>query len=81
MATHASILAWRTPWTEEPGSLQSVGLQSQIRLSDEHTEEAGRCCGCGDVLPHVPWAPGTHFSSVLGVLVTLSSCLSPANCS
>ena len=27
METHASILAWRTPWTEEPGGLQSVGLQ------------------------------------------------------
>ena len=27
MATHFSILAWRTPWTEEPGGLQSVGLQ------------------------------------------------------
>ena len=27
MATHASILAWRIPWTEEPGGLQSVGLQ------------------------------------------------------
>ena len=24
MATHSSILAWRTPWTEEPGGLQSV---------------------------------------------------------
>ena len=27
MATHSSILAWRTPWTEEPGGLQSTGLQ------------------------------------------------------
>jgi len=27
MATHSSILAWRIPWTEEPGSLQSMGLQ------------------------------------------------------
>ena len=27
MAAHSSILAWRTPWTEEPGGLQSVGLQ------------------------------------------------------
>ena len=27
MATHYSILAWRTPWTEEPGSLQSTGMQ------------------------------------------------------
>ena len=27
MATHSSILAWRIPWTQEPGGLQSVGLQ------------------------------------------------------
>ena len=27
MATHSSILAWRIPWTEEPGGLQSVGFQ------------------------------------------------------
>ena len=27
MATHANILAWRIPWTEEPGGLQSMGLQ------------------------------------------------------
>ena len=35
MATHSSILAWRIPWTEEPGGLQSMGLQrvEQITLS------------------------------------------------
>ena len=27
MAAHYSILAWRIPWTEEPGGLQSIGLQ------------------------------------------------------
>ena len=27
MATHSSVLAWRIPWTEEPGRLQSMGLQ------------------------------------------------------
>ena len=27
MATQSSILAWRIPWTEEPGGLQSMGLQ------------------------------------------------------
>ena len=27
MATHSSILAWEIPWTEEPGGLQSIGLQ------------------------------------------------------
>ena len=26
MATHSSILAWRIPWTEEPGGLQSMGV-------------------------------------------------------
>ena len=28
MLTHSSILAWRIPWTEEPGRLQSMGSQS-----------------------------------------------------
>ena len=28
MATHSSILAWRIPWTEEPGGLQSMGSQT-----------------------------------------------------
>ena len=37
MATHSSTLAWRIPWTEEPGGLQSMGLQRQAWLSDEHT--------------------------------------------
>ena len=27
MATHSNILAWRIPWTEEPGGLQSMGLR------------------------------------------------------
>ena len=30
MATHSRILAWRIPWTEEPGELQSIWSQSQI---------------------------------------------------
>ena len=34
MATHTSSLAWRLPWTEEPGRLQSMGLQSQTQQSD-----------------------------------------------
>ena len=29
MATLSSILGWEIPWTEEPGGLQSIGLQSQ----------------------------------------------------
>ena len=32
MASHSSILAWRIPWTEEPGGLQFMGSQSRTRL-------------------------------------------------
>ena len=35
MATHSSIIAWRIPWTEEHGGLQSMGSKkSQTQLSD-----------------------------------------------
>ena len=34
MATHCSALAWKIPWTEEPGRLQSMGSLSWTRLSD-----------------------------------------------
>ena len=37
MATHSSILAWKILWTEDPGRLQSMELQSQIQLSDSIT--------------------------------------------
>ena len=46
MATHSSILAWRIPWTEEPGGLQSMGLQrvghdwaTSLSLSAHPTKE------------------------------------------
>ena len=34
MAPHSSTLAWKIPWMEEPGALQSMGSLSQTRLSD-----------------------------------------------
>ena len=34
MATHSSILAWRIPWTEEPGGLQTMGSQ-RVTVSKE----------------------------------------------
>ena len=37
MAIHSSILAWKMPWTEEPGGLQSMGLQRDGHdLATEH---------------------------------------------
>ena len=35
MATHSSILAWKIPWTEEPGRLQSMELQESV--TTEHS--------------------------------------------
>ena len=50
VVTHSSILAWRIPWTEEPGGLQSMGSQCQTRLSDlAHTHT--RCLE--DCLAHI----------------------------
>ena len=45
MAPHSSVLAWRIPWTEEPGGLQSIGLQrggySESNLTHTHTHTPG----------------------------------------
>ena len=50
MATHSSILAWRIPWSEEPGGLQSMGSQSQTQLSDcTHTYSNGVYSLVGDI--------------------------------
>ena len=38
MAMHSAILAWKIPWTEEPGGLQSRGSQSRKQLSQQHTQ-------------------------------------------
>ena len=45
-ATHSSIPAWRIPWTEEPGGLQSMGSQSQTQLKwlSTHARMADSSC-------------------------------------
>ena len=46
MATHSIVLAWRIPWTKEPGGLQSMGLQEldlTWRLSHHHHHHAFDC--------------------------------------
>ena len=37
MATHPSVLAWKIPWTGDPGGLQSVGSQSRTRVTEDGT--------------------------------------------
>ena len=45
MATHSSILAWRIPWTGEPGGLQSMGLQG-VRQNEATEREHGGIFFC-----------------------------------
>ena len=46
MAIHSSTLAWRIPWTEEPGGLQSIGLQrvghDRSDLAHTHADQVFR---------------------------------------
>ena len=44
MTTHSSILAWKIPWTEEPGGLQSVGSQGVRHDQAINTGVLGPCC-------------------------------------
>ena len=47
MAAHSSILAWRVPWTEEPGGLESMGSQkSQIQLSNKNNTDPHASQSC-----------------------------------
>ena len=39
MATHCGILAWKTPWTEEPGGLQPMGSQRVGQVAHVHTHD------------------------------------------
>ena len=56
MATHSSILAWRSPWTEEPGRLQSIGLQSRTWLSDlAHAQSISMVCWSQLILIQESW--------------------------
>ena len=38
MATHSSILAWEIPWTEQPGELQSIGLDTTEVTKHSHKD-------------------------------------------
>ena len=71
MATYSSILAWKVPWTEDPGGLQSIGSQSRTRLSRTHSPQIqaapasnpeGRCGGHGLQKPTHFWTTRMRFS-------------------
>ena len=43
MATHSSMLAWEILWVEEPGGIQSMGLQGQTLLSNGAHQNSEQC--------------------------------------
>ena len=51
MATHSSTLAWKIPWTEEPGRLQSMGLQRVDTTERLHFHFSLSCIGEGNGNP------------------------------
>ena len=51
MATHFSALAWRIPWTEEPGGLQSMGSQESDTTEQLHFHFSLSCIGEGNGNP------------------------------
>ena len=69
MATHSSILAWRIPWTEETGGLQSMGLQRVRHDGATNTLTLGRPCtqGCPGIQ-----VPGTFPLYLPGTLPLLA---------
>ena len=66
MATHSSVLAWRIPWTEEPGRLQSIGSQ---RVGHEWSELA--CTHAHGVLRRFPSSGGRTENDFLPTQVQL----------
>ena len=78
-ATHSNILAWRIPWTEEPGGLQSMGLQRvEYNWSDQWRRQwhptpvllPGKSLGWRNLVGYSPW--GRKESDTTGRLSTIS---------
>ena len=70
MATHSSVLAWKIPWTEDPGGLQSMGSQSWTRLG-RGTEDFGFLvfvCLFKHQILFLKWNFLTHRGDILELL-------------
>ena len=62
MATHSSVLAWRIPWAEEPGGLQSMGSQ-KVRHSWEHTHSSQSIFGSTHTHTHTHTHGNPQYNS------------------
>ena len=69
MATHSSILAWRIPWTEEPGGLQFIGSQ-RVRhdwATSLHFTSTSSQPDVEDIIAAHSWIPALYLSLMFGV--------------
>jgi len=71
MATHSNILAWRIPWMEEPGGLQSMGSQSDTteRLHSLTHSNSLAACNFSFVRGHCSVQIGSSFFQVILIIV------------
>ena len=53
MATHSSILAWKIPWTKEPGGLQSIGSQ-ESDMTEKQQRHHWKVAKYLDIKEHTP---------------------------
>ena len=73
MASHYSILAWKIPWMEEPGGLQSMGLEESDMTEGLHFHFSFSCIGEGNGNPlqcsclENPRDGGAWWAAVYGV--------------
>jgi len=73
MATHSGTLAWRIPWTEEPGGLQSRGLEESDTTERLHFHSSLACIGEGNGNPlqcsclENPRDGGAWWAAIYGV--------------
>ena len=72
MVTHSSILAWRIPWTEEPGRLQSMGSHKSTKERDD--DDAMLVLSLGRVEPGGGVTTETSFGLLSQTLLTTALC-------
>ena len=74
MATRSSVLAWGIPWTEGPGGLQSVQLQSCTQLNDCHLDSEGAATPPGTCTSQSgPTTQHTHHLAALQLSAAVTS--------
>ena len=83
MATHSSVLAWRIPWTEEPGGLQSMGSQSvrHDRVTDTYTPDTHvTLTYTPDTRVTLTYTPDTHVRLPSGFILRSRDVVGPLRC-